>query len=270
MARKKKYDKPLMLEMPFNEALERFAGADPAETKASSDEDGTPPITAGRMMEDLMLAFENAAQHDEDGSEYWLARDLQPLLGYKSWQKFTPLIKKAEAACAEVGEPVEDHFIHVGKMVAIGSGAEVERADAELTRFACYLIAQNGDPVKRPEIAAAQTYFAFQTRRQEIADQAAKELTDDQKRVLLRDKLKEHNKLLAEAAQSSGVTNFRNFNGAGLKGLYGGLSQSQVLRRKKLPAGTNHLDHADHEELAANYFKATQTESRLRREGDVG
>lgn len=264
---RKKYEKPLTLDADFDEALERFAQVDP-------DEMADRP-TKGAAIENLMLAFENAAHHDQQG-EYWLARELYPLLGYKSWQKFEDVIARARAACEGVGEPPENHFIQVDKMVSIGSGAEREQEDVELTRTACYLIAQNGDPTRRPEIAAAQTYFALQTQRQERADQAlaAQQLTDDQKRVLLRDKLKEHNKLLAEAAKTAGVSNFKNFNGAGLKGLYGGLSQAQVVRRKKLPPGSNHLDFAGHSELAANYFKATQAEEKLRRriekDGEIG
>jgi DNA-damage-inducible protein D len=260
--RPKKQEKPLTPELPFDGAVAPPSQADIVESRVFP--------TAGGMIEDLMLAFEYAAHHDDDGAEYWLARELQPLLGYTTWQNFQAAITKAKAACSEVSEPAEDHFMHVHKMVNIGSGARREQLDIELSRFACYLIAQNGDPTKRPEIAAAQTYFAIQTRRQEVADQVARQLSDDEKRVLLRDKLKEHNKLLASAAKYSGVKNFRNFNGAGLKGLYGGLNQEQVIRRKKLPSGSNHLDHADHEELAANYFKATQTEARLRREGEVG
>jgi DNA-damage-inducible protein D len=268
----------MALNLPFEEVVEHLAQTlaqtDPAETRAASTKDVATAKSKGKAIEDLMLAFEKAAHHDEQG-EFWLARELYPLLGYKSWQNFASPIEKAKAACTEVGEPVEHHFMEVHKMVPIGSSAEREQDDMELTRFACYLIAQNGDPTKRPEIAAAQTYFAIQTRRQEVADQgAAPELTDDERRVLLRDKLKEHNALLAEAAQSAGVKNFRNFNGAGLKGLYGGLNQSQVLRRKKLPAKANHLDYAGHPELAANYFKATQAEEKLRRrieaEGEIG
>jgi DNA-damage-inducible protein D len=271
---KRKYQKPLTLNLPFEEALERFAQADPSETQEAMAQDiEAAQKTKGQVIEDLMLAFENAAHHDEQG-EFWYARELRSLLGYSTWEKFQPPIEKAQAACIEMGEAVEDHFHHVVKMMPLGKGAQREGDDIELTRTACYWIAQNGDPTKRPEIAAAQTYFAIQTRRQELADQQQVELSDDQKRVLLRDKLKEHNKALASAAKTAGVTNFPNFMGAGLKGLYGGLNQAQILRRKKLPAGKNHLDYAGHPELAANYFKATQAEEKLRRrteaEGEIG
>lgn len=266
MARKKPSDKLTIPELPFSEVPNRLDGADADGQAVGSPTNGRPQI--GKMIEDLMMAFEDAAHKDNDGAEFWLARELSPLLGYKDYRNFLNAVDKARATCLEIGEDVADHFGDVTKMMPLGKGAERAGEDVELTRFACYLIAQNGDPQKRPEIAAAQTYFAIQTRRQEIADQVSSHLTDDQRRVLLRDKLKEHNRLLAEAAQLAGVTNFRNFNGAGLKGLYGGLSKVQVVRRKQLPPRTDHLDHAGHEELAANYFKATQAEAKLRREAE--
>ena len=258
MPKKRASDKPVIAELPLDLA------------RSELDKPKNPPQNSkGEMIENLMLSFENAAHEDERG-EFWLARELSPLLGYKDYRNFLNAVDKAKEACAQVGEAVEDHFGDVTEMVALGSGAERAVADIQLTRFACYIIAQNGDPSKRPEIAAAQTYFAIQTRRQELSDLVSRDLTDDQKRVLLRDKLKEHNSALAESAQTAGVTNFRNFNGAGLKGLYGGFNQAQILRRKQLPDKVNHLDYAGHEELAANYFKATQTEARLKREGNIG
>ena len=263
---KKKYQKSLTVDLSFDEALERFAQTDPSEVNQEIAE--ATAQTKGEIIEDLLLAFEKAAHHDEHG-EYWLARQLSPLLGYKDYRNFLNAVEKAKAACLAVGEAVDDHFGDVTVMIPLGKGAEREAEDIQLTRFACYLIAQNGDPTKRPEIAAAQTYFALQTRRQELTDQALAEraaLSDDEKRVFLRDKLKEHNKQLAKAAKTAGVTNFPNFMGSGLKGLYGGLNQEQVARRKGVPKG-KHLDFAGHEELAANYFKATQTEAKLKREG---
>ena len=222
----------------------------------------------GEAIEDLMRAFEKAAHHDEEG-EFWSARELRELLGYASWEKFQPPIEKAKAACAGVGEAVDDHFHHVVKMVALGSGAQRETEDVELTRFACYLIAQNGDPLKRPQIAAAQTYFAVQTRRQEIADTAQPPLTEDERRVLARDELKAHNKALASAAKAAGVTrpiDYAIFQNEGYKGLYGGLDRQMIQRRKKLTAKQDILDHMSSSELAANLFRATQTEDKLRRE----
>lgn len=262
---RKKYQKPLGIDVPFDEALERFAGTDPTEVQQEIDR--ATAATKGELIETLLLGFEKAAHHDEHG-EYWLARQLSPLLGYKDYRNFLNAVEKAKAACVEVGEAVDDHFGDVTVMIPIGKGASREGDDIQLTRFACYLIAQNGDPTKRPEIAAAQTYFAIQTRRQELTDEALAEraaLTDDEKRVFLRDKLKEHNRLLAQAASTAGVKNFPNFMGSGLKGLYGGLNQEQVARRKGVPKG-QHLNFAGHEELAANYFKATQTEAKLKRE----
>ncbi len=263
---RKKYEKPLTLDMSFDEALGRYADTDP--TEVDHEIEGAASQRKGELIEELLLGFEKAANHDEHG-EYWLARQLSPLLGYKDYRNFLNAVEKAKAACTEVGEAVDDHFGDVTVMIPTGKGAKREADDIQLTRFACYLIAQNGDPTKRPEIAAAQTYFAIQTRRQELTDEALAEraaLSDDEKRVFLRDKLKEHNKLLAQAAKTAGVTNFPNFMGAGLKGLYGGLNQEQVARRKGVPKG-KHLDFAGHEELAANYFKATQTEAKLKRDG---
>jgi DNA-damage-inducible protein D len=216
----------------------------------------------------LMQAFESAAHQDEQG-EYWLARELYPLLGYSTWEKFQGPIEKAKASCAQANEDIEDHFHHVVKMVEIGSGAEREREDIELTRFACYLIAQNGDPTKRPEIAAAQTYFAVQTRRQELADIAESELpplTEDERRVLLRNELKEHNKSLASTAKTVGVkkpVEYAVFQNHGYKGLYGGFDMRGIQRRKGLQEKQDILDHMPSAELAANLFRATQTEEQL-------
>jgi DNA-damage-inducible protein D len=241
------------------------------------DIDGALPLTdeiakqapkRSEKIQLLMESFEKAAHQDEQG-EYWLARELYPLLGYASWQKFQPLIEKAKAACAEALEDTADHFNHVVQMISLGKGAEREIEDIELTRFACYLIAQNGDPTKRPEIAAAQTYFAVQTRRQELADIAQSQqpsLSEDERRVLLRDELKEHNKSLASTAKKVGVqkpVDYAVFQNHGYKGLYGGLDREGIQRRKKLQAKQDILDHMPSAELAANLFRATQTEEQL-------
>lgn len=234
--------------------------------------------TKGDAVAELIAAFESAAQHD-DLSEYWLARDLRPLLGYSSWEKFQGPIEKAKAACAETGEAVDDHFHHVVKMMPLGKGGEREGEDIELTRFACYLIAQNGDPTKRPEIAAAQTYFAVQTRRQEIADLAEQQrpaLTEDERRVLIRDEMKEHNKSLASTAKAHGVkkpVEYAVFQNEGYKGLYGGLDMRAIQRRRKLTEKQDILDHMPSAELAANLFRATQTQEKLEKlkeKGTVG
>lgn len=225
-------------------------------------------------IERLIASFENASQMDE-GVEFWDARDLQGLLGYSKWDNFLEVIQRAKTACLGSGQEVENHFADVRKMVSIGSGAEREIDDIRLTRYACYLIAQNGDARKRP-VAFAQTYFAIQTRRQEIADSDADEyipLSEDQKRVLLRDEIKEHNKNLASAAKGAGVIqpiDFAIFQTFGYKGLYGGLDRLGIQRKKGLRAKQNILDHMGSTELAANLFRATQTEDKLRRDGIRG
>jgi DNA-damage-inducible protein D len=220
-------------------------------------------------IEKLIASFEDAAQADDDGTEFWDARDLQELLGYQRWDTFLEVIEKARIACRASGQPPENHFSDVRKMVSIGSGAEREISDIRLTRYACYLTAQNGDSRKKP-IAFAQTYFAIQTRKQELSeDDQYAPLPEDQKRVLLRDEIKEHNKHLASAAKGAGVAeplDFAIFQTFGYKGLYGGLDRPGIQRAKGLRAKQNILDHMGSTELAANLFRATQTEEKLRRD----
>lgn len=217
--------------------------------------------------------FDAIHHFDENGVEYWLARELYPLLGYSRWQRFLPVVTKAKEACVSSNINVEDHFTNMGKMVGLGSGATRELEDIALSRYACYLIVQNGDPTK-PVIAAGQTYFAIQTRRQEIEDQEAfVELNDDQKRLLLRREVAEHNKRLVDAAHDAGVIDamdYAIFQNYGYKGLYGGLGQREIHAKKGLKKSQKILDHMGHEELAANLFRATQTEAKLRREGIQG
>jgi DNA-damage-inducible protein D len=213
--------------------------------------------------------FENLKQINDDGMEFWYARDLQEVLGYSSWDKFKRVIAKAIMACEKSAQPAADHFSQVVKMVRIGSGAEREVEDFELSRYASYLIVQNGDPTK-PVIANGQTYFALQTRRQELADdEAFQRLQEDEKRLLLRNELKEHNKQLVETAQQAGVeTNldFAVFQNHGYKGLYGELDAQGIHKRKGLKKSQKILDHMGSTELAANLFRATQAEEKLRRE----
>ena len=217
--------------------------------------------------------FDAIRHFDENGVEYWLARELYPLLGYSRWQRFLPVVTKAKEACVSSNINVEDHFTNMGKMVGLGSGATRELEDIALSRYACYLIVQKGDPTK-PVIAAGQTYFAIQTRRQEIEDQEAfVELNDDQKRLLLRREVAEHNKRLVDAAHDAGVIDamdYAIFQNYGYKWLYGGLGQREIHAKKGLKKSQKILDHMGHEELAANLFRATQTEAKLRREGIQG
>jgi DNA-damage-inducible protein D len=267
-------DKPVtsskLAGMAFGEALRRFANTRPDEAAQAAHAD-----MRDGAIEKLIAAFEEAGQVDEDGTEFWNARDLQPLLHYAKWSNFVEVIEKAKIACKNSGQPVENHFADISKMVPIGSGVERPIEDISLTRYACYLVAQNADS-KKPPVAFAQTYFAIQTRRQEIrdADEASYlPLSDDQKRVLLREEMKAHNKKLASAASSAGVVqplDFAIFQNHGYAGLYGGLDRQGIQRRKRLKAKQNILDHMGSTELAANLFRATQTEEKLRRESIQG
>src|SRR5690554_4333983 len=182
-------------------------------------------------------SFESIRREDEHGHEYWSARELAPLLEYQKWQNFSQVIDKAKQACDRSGNHIADHFADVSKMVDIGSGAQRPVADVHLTRYACYLIVQNGDPAK-PVIANGQTYFAVQTRRQELADdETFQRLKENEKRLFLRNEMKEHNKKLVEAAQQAGVESnldFAIFQNHGYKGLYGGLDAKGIHARKGL------------------------------------
>lgn len=213
--------------------------------------------------------FESIRRFDARGDEYWRARDLQPLLEYATWDKFKRVIEKAMEACRQSGHAVEDHFSQTVKMVHIGSGARREIEDCHLSRYACYLIVQNGDPSK-PVIANGQTYFAMQTRRQELRDtEAFARLTEDEKRVAIRNELAEHNKYLAAAAKDAGVEtplDYAIFQDHGYKGLYGGRGAKDIHALKGLKKSQKILDHMGSTELAANLFRATQTEEKLRRD----
>jgi DNA-damage-inducible protein D len=217
--------------------------------------------------------FEELKQGNEAGMEFWYSRDLLPVLDYSTWDKFKRVIQKAIMACENSGQPSENHFSQVVKMVRIGSDALREIEDYKLSRYACYLIVQNGDPTK-PVIANGQTYFAIQTRRQELVDdEAFQKLKEDEKRLFLRNELREHNKLLVETAQQAGVeTNidFAIFQNHGYMGLYGGLDAQGIHKRKGLKKSQKILDHMGSTELAANLFRATQTEEKLRRESIKG
>ena len=214
--------------------------------------------------------FEDIKHIDEYGNEYWLARELQEVLGYSKWQNFEKVIDKAKEACENSGNVEISHFTDVSKMVESGV-ADIPVRDIQLSRYACYLIAQNGDP-RKETIALAQTYFAVQTRRQELQDQF-NQLTEDQRRLAIRSELTEHNKSLVEAAQQAGVKTpqeFAKFQNRGYQGLYGGLGQAEIHKRKGLEKGQKILDHMGSEELAANLFRATQTDAKLRRENIQG
>lgn len=212
--------------------------------------------------------FESIRHVDADGNEFWLARQLANVLDYSQYRHFLPVIERAKDACRNSGETVADHIEDVLTMVDIGSGAKRQVEDFRLSRYACYLIVQNGDPSK-PVIANGQTYFALQTRRQELADDAKfKRLSEDEKRLAIRNELATHNKHLAAAAKEAGVEtslDYAIFQDHGYKGLYGGLGNKEIHARKGLKKSQKILDHMGSTELAANLFRATQTEEKLRR-----
>ncbi|HSX12933.1 MAG TPA: DNA damage-inducible protein D [Chlamydiales bacterium] len=194
-------------------------------------------------------------------------------LEYYEYRNFFPVVEKAKEACKNSGHAIEDHFVQVNEMVEIGSGGRRQIADVRLSRYACYLVVQNGDPTK-PVIANGQTYFAIQTRRQELADNKVfLQLKEDEKRLFLRNELCEHNKLLVETAQQAGVEtplDFAVFQNHGYKGLYGGLDAKGIHQRKGLKKSQKILDHMGSTELAANLFRATQAEEKLRRDNTQG
>lgn len=213
--------------------------------------------------------FESIRHMDDEGNEFWLARQLATVLDYSQYRHFLPVVERAREACRNSGQAVEDHIEDVLTMVDIGSGAKRRVEDVRLSRYACYLIVQNGDPSKTV-IANGQTYFAMQTRRQELADDVKfAQLSEDDKRLAIRNELATHNKYLAAAAQQAGVetgVEFAIFQDHGYKGLYGGLGHKEIHARKGLKKSQKILDHMGSTELAANLFRATQTEEKLRRD----
>lgn len=215
--------------------------------------------------------FESIKHINEDGQEYWLARELQPVFEYARWENFSKAIDRAKKACENTGFDVQDHFRDVTKMVALGSGAEREIDDLMLSRYACYLVVMNGDPNKEV-IAVGQTYFAVKTRQQELIENY-EELTEDQKRIAIRQEMKRHNTALAEAAHDAGIIepfDYAVFQNYGYMGLYGGLKARDIKQRKGLKKSQDILDYMGSTELAANLFRATQTEEKLRRDNVQG
>lgn len=219
--------------------------------------------------------FEQIKQTDVAGNEWWSARDLSKVMEYSEYRHFKPVIDKAKEACKNSGQQVKDHFEEFLEMVKIGSGAERPMEDGiKLSRYACYLIVQNADPAKEV-VALGQTYFAVQTRIQEIQQmQTYQQLkTEDEKRLFLRKEMFEHNKQLAAAAKNAGVIeplDYAIFQNHGYMGLYGGLDAKGIHKRKGLKKTENILDHMGSTELAANLFRATQTEEKLKRENIKG
>ena len=209
--------------------------------------------------------FEDIKHIDENGVEYWYARELMKVLSYKDWRYFDAVIEKAKIACQNSEVTDVDHFVVDNKMVEIGSGAKREQKDYKLTRYACYLIAQNANP-RLKIVALAQTYFAVQTRKQEISEKEYSMLTEDEKRFYQRDLTRKGNYSLNQAAKKAGVKNFDKFHNSGYKGLYNGETADDIAKRKGLRYREDILDNMGSEELAANLFRITQTESRLKRD----
>lgn len=213
--------------------------------------------------------FDAIRRIDDEGREYWSARDLSKILGYTEYGKFKNAIKRAEIACANSGQIVEDHFAHVSEMVAIGSGAKRRVEDVFLSRYACYLLVESSDPNK-PIVALGHSYFAEQTRIAELtATNEFNNLPEHQKRLYLRGEINVHNKQLAETARAAGVVepkDFAIFKDHGYKGLYGGETTVDIHARKKLAPKQHILDYMGSEELANNIFLAAQTSAKLKRD----
>jgi len=218
---------------------------------------------------DSKTIFEEIKQLNEIGQEYWSARELFTVLEYIKWDKFLNVVDKAKQACKNSGQEPDDHFPRVEKLVEIGSGAKRDIGDINLSRYACYLIVQNADPSKEV-IALGQTYFAIQTRKQEVLEESFGKLqSEEDKRLFLRREMAEHNKQLADAAKNAGVIQpweYAVFQNHGYMGLYNGLGAKEIHTKKGLKKSQNILDHMGSTELAANLFRATQTEDKLRRE----
>jgi DNA-damage-inducible protein D len=226
-------------------------------------------MTDQRIATQHHATFEGIRHVDADGNEFWLARPLAKVLDYSEYRHFLPVIERAREACRKSGQAEENHFEDVLEMVDIGSGARRELPDIRLSRYACYLVVQNGDPGK-PVIANGQTYFAMQTRRQELADdEKFARLSEEEKRLAIRNELAAHNKYLAAAAKDAGVEtslDYAIFQDHGYRGLYGGLSAKDIHARKGLKKSQKILDHMGSTELAANLFRATQAEEKLKRD----
>ena len=209
--------------------------------------------------------FEDIKHIDENGIEYWYARELQLVLDYKEWRKFENVIKKAIDACENSGISAFEHFVGADKTIQMPKGATKNIKEYKLTRYACYLIAQNGDP-RKEVIALAQTYFAIQTRKQEISEKEYSLLTEDEKRFYQRNLTRKGNYSLNQTAKNAGVKNFDKFHNSGYKGLYNGETADDIAKRKGLRYREDILDNMGSEELAANLFRITQTESKLKRD----
>jgi len=209
--------------------------------------------------------FESIKHVDEDGNEYWYARELQKVLEYTEWRKFVGVIKNAINSCKTSNYVASDHFVGTDKMINLGKGGQRKVPDYKLSRYACYLIAQNGDSRKKV-IALAQTYFAIQTRKQELLEEEYNSLTEDEKRIYQRNQARKGNYNLNKTAVNSGVKDLARFHNAGYKGLYNGETADDIFKRKKLRYREDILDNMGSEELADNIFRIAQTDAKLKRD----
>mgnify|MGYP004629931115 CR=1 FL=1 len=209
--------------------------------------------------------FEDIKHIDEDGNEYWLARELQSILGYQQWRSINDLIRKAKVACKESKYNIDDHFAVQRKMVDIGSKTQRKVIEYKLSRYACYLIVMNGNPNKEV-IALAQTYFAIQTRKQELTEMEYSNLTEDEKRLYRRNQARKGNYSLNRTAKNAGVKDLARFHNAGYKGLYNNETADDIFKRKKLRYREDILDNMASEELADNIFRIAQTDAKLKRD----
>ena len=213
--------------------------------------------------------FEEIKHIDEFGSEYWSARELMKVLEYSTWQKFEKVISNAKIACKRSNFRVDGHFNHLVKMVQLGSSASRKINDYSLSRYACYLIVQNADSSKEV-VALGQTYFAIQTRKQELSEQEYNELTEDEKRFYNRNLTRKGNYVLNQTAKEAGVKNFDKFHNAGYKGLYNGETADDIARRKGLRYREDILDNMGSDELIANLFRISQTNQKLKNDNIQG
>ena len=209
--------------------------------------------------------FEEIKHIDENGNEYWAARELQIALDYKKWQKFKNVIENAKTACEQSGFLIDNHFTQMGKMVNIGSKTSRSIEDYKLSRYACYLIVQNSDP-KKEVVALGQTYFAIQTRKMELTEKEYSNLSEDEKRLYQRNLTRKGNYSLNQTAKNAGVKNFDKFHNSGYRGLYNGETADDIAKRKGLRYREDILDNMGSEELVANLFRITHTEAKLKRD----